>query len=903
MNYFSKNKKWMAYLILLTFVFTCIMPTGMIFASGEISGEKNIWYGDELSVDVKAGTEGYTYMSLFRKYAHGYEFGGHFMGDGEGPQTFVVLDTVTHDKTIWEPNDLYKFGSSNYDVVYCCDVETMIVDGTYYKRLNLEDSEYYDDAQAAKIRAIVTNAYPYVSLEAMKASLAKEGFEYAEELTRNEIIAAVQCAIWVCANNMNADSLRYQKSYRVSDNLQWGYPLHDTSNESGLAVAGNRVFETYPEVGERINSLVDYLLAQNALYAEKNAIVISDLSIKEVIPVTEKDGVYKVVMQVTLNNSGSGYEDDIWLETVILDENGNVVELKTGEEPKKVKVEYGTETYNLVVEAKNGQTIKAIVFGKQVLPKGVYFYAPKPADIDKDDDIATSREVSQNLVGAAFGETSVYAEAKTPLEVNEPARAELALKKIDENGKFLTGAKFALYVKGDTGSIKVDTYDVDANGKLKIGGLLPGEYRLREAKAPAGYSRLKQAIEFIVNDDGEIKLNGDAPEGVAFDDENEFTIVNEPGGDIIVEKAVSGNIAPNEPFNFTLFLTEQKVSPFAEEMNAAGKKLNAMIDAMTIQATNGSVYTVDGTTLSQYVFTLDGKVSMASTSGSALGLELAPFAENSNLGDFLDEIKAELLKAYSSLKELLEGLCSNVIIKDTTVFMDQKELKDILEVRQLFDDAKAKDEKWQLENATASAMQITIGDTVCTTENGLQYDNENKWWELDFQVTPGEENAMNIHVEYTTGSVISYTIAEAVSDNSYYIGTDVSSGDGEDVNNGASIGKWVTLNDNGYYDSFVFRNRYGSIGGDGHEDSKKDETTPKPPETPEEIIDDPEVPLGDIEVPEEPVIEPEMEEELEDPEVPLGDAPATGDSANAVLFMALLAVAIGGLAITRRKFN
>ena len=46
-----------------------------------------------------------------------------------------------------------------------------------------------------------------------------------------------------------------------------------------------------------------------------------------------------------------------------------------------------------------------------------------------------------------------------------------------------------------------------------------------------------------------------------------------------------------------------------------------------------------------------------------------------------------------------------------------------------------------------------------------------------------------------------------------------------------------------------------------------------------------------------------MEEELEDPEVPLGDAPATGDSANAVPFMALLAAAIGGLAITRRKFN
>ena len=29
MNYFSKNKKWMAYLILLTFLFTSIMPSNL----------------------------------------------------------------------------------------------------------------------------------------------------------------------------------------------------------------------------------------------------------------------------------------------------------------------------------------------------------------------------------------------------------------------------------------------------------------------------------------------------------------------------------------------------------------------------------------------------------------------------------------------------------------------------------------------------------------------------------------------------------------------------------------------------------------------------------------------------------------------------------------------------------
>lgn len=66
---------------------------------------------------------------------------------------------------------------------------------------------------------------------------------------------------------------------------------------------------------------------------------------------------------------------------------------------------------------------------------------------------------------------------------------------------------------------------------------------------------------------------------------------------------------------------------------------------------------------------------------------------------------------------------------------------------------------------------------------------------------------------------------------------------------------------------------------------------------PDETITDPDVPKGTVEVPGEPL------DEFGDPEIPLGDAPATGDSANAVPFMALLLAAIIGLAITRRKFN
>jgi pilin isopeptide linkage protein len=398
------------------------------------------------------------------------------MGEGEGPQTFVLIDTVAHDGTTWTPSGTYVPGVSNYEVVYCCDVETMIVDGTYYKRLNLEDNDYYDDEQAAKIRAILTHAYPYVSVEAMKAELAAQGFENAQALTRNEIIAAVQTAVWACANG---EVLRYQKSYRVSDNLQWGYPMHDTSNESGLDVSGKRVFKTYEEVGARIDSLVDYLLALDAVKAAPEQIVITQLDIVDAVPVQEKNGVCNVALQVALNNSGSCEQDELVL-TVAVD--GTVV--------KTEAIKLGTKVYDVTVEAKPGQVIEAVVSGTQILPLGTYFYEPEGG-----------RKVSQTLVGVASGKTDVYADASVTLEIEEAdTHGKLVLQKTNVRGKALAGAEFALYIERENASICVGTYAVDENGMLVITDLLPGNYKLVETIAPAGYSLLETPISFTVND-------------------------------------------------------------------------------------------------------------------------------------------------------------------------------------------------------------------------------------------------------------------------------------------------------------------------------------------------------------------------------------------------------------------
>jgi len=115
----------------------------------------------------------------------------------EIPQTFVLVNTMG-GKTEWTPNGLYETGKSNYEAVYCCDIETRLIWGTDYRRINLEDSPYFCEESAKHIRSIVLNSYPYISIEEMKANMKADGLDpnFVDSLSRSDIISAVQMAIW-----------------------------------------------------------------------------------------------------------------------------------------------------------------------------------------------------------------------------------------------------------------------------------------------------------------------------------------------------------------------------------------------------------------------------------------------------------------------------------------------------------------------------------------------------------------------------------------------------------------------------------------------------------------------------------------------------------------------------------
>ncbi|MEE1037724.1 MAG: SpaA isopeptide-forming pilin-related protein [Eubacterium sp.] len=477
-------KKFLAVILSVCLIFST-MSSAAVAASSE-----TLWHGDDISYDVKAGPKEYKFMSVYP--ARAYEMSNHMVTSNGGefnsiPQSLVLIEA--NDDYNWKPNGKYQFGSSNYEVTYCCDRITGYEDSMYYKRSNLEDSLYYSKEDAAHIRSIVTNSYPYVSLEQMKANLAAEGFEGAQDLTRADVIAAVQSAIWYYSNK--DEGLVYSRTFDVPTNSQWGTVFHDYTNEMDVWwQVGKRKTSTNDVVGARINALIQHLTKQEKTYPEKNQMIISDVEIVDVIPVQEKSDLYKMAVQVKLNNSGSSEEDQIKLKLNLDDA-----------EVSNTDVSLGKETYDFIIEANMNQQISAEFEGNQIVPQGVYFYEPE-----------SGRNQSQCLVGVAGGNTEVHdiEVCDVDYEVGEVTK-DVVINKLNENGDSLANAEFELYVYGQDSKILVDTYNTDENGKLVIEKLLPGKYEVVETNAPEGYLLDEDPIVFTIDENGNLSVeeNGD----------------------------------------------------------------------------------------------------------------------------------------------------------------------------------------------------------------------------------------------------------------------------------------------------------------------------------------------------------------------------------------------------------
>ena len=342
----------------------------------------------------------YTFEAVKGGAGYAYEVSNH-MVSGNIPQTFVLVDTAD-GKTSWTPNGVYEFGKSNYEVCYCCDVKTGLEYSSNYKRINLEDSRYYSKASAERIRAIVLNSYPYVTVEEMKANLKADGMdaEFVDSLTRADMIAATQQAIWTYANldDDGWSNVGYFASIDVPRNTGIYFtPLHDYTNECWDWFPGARTRSFSAEAAYRVNNLAYYLCTLEGVAPSADEIIISEVNITRAELIVGTDDTYAIGLYVHLN-TGAEAGDDLKITVTSHAADGTVTD-KTA-----CTVEEAT-TYGLIVSAKYGEEIRVSVEGTQELGRSVYFYEPEGG-----------RDSSQCLVGVGRGETKVKAEKSFTFE-------------------------------------------------------------------------------------------------------------------------------------------------------------------------------------------------------------------------------------------------------------------------------------------------------------------------------------------------------------------------------------------------------------------------------------------------------------------------------------------------------
>lgn len=463
----AKNLKRM-----LSAVLAIAMITGLAMPA---FAAETIWQGDDVQLSFEAGVDPYVY-AIAQDPANNrwyYETSNHAvqLTGGGAVHIFPMVDT-TKVTGKWEPSGIYESGVSNYDVMYCCDAITGTDNEAYYKRVNLEDSEYFTDAQAKKLRAIVENAYPYVSVEEAKLALMEAGFAQAEKLDRSELITATQAAIWIISNPDSGDTYRYAKTAKTGRKLLWGGYMHEFADEiTNFADSKTSTgYLTNPNgVGDRINALIDFYLAMEGVEAKNGQIVITNLDVSNT-KLAKSEDLYAVEINVALNH-GADDNDNVTLNVYVdgvLSETVNVTE---------------ETNYTVALNAKANANIKVVVSGTQNLERGEYFYTPEPQDID-GDGIATSREVSQNLIGVANGETPVCAEEN------------FILRKID---------KYAENFDGDFVDVTLEvTSKVDyiPGGKLPVDIIyIIGRFlSLEDVKADTMIQALTDTFRELIND-------------------------------------------------------------------------------------------------------------------------------------------------------------------------------------------------------------------------------------------------------------------------------------------------------------------------------------------------------------------------------------------------------------------
>ncbi len=370
--------------------------------------------------------------------------------------------------------------------VYCCDAATSVLpdyaNKIQYRRLTLENAGYYSAKNAEKIRAITKISYPFVTKDEMAATLRTNNVSISDDITEDELLTAVQNAIWHFANEednviANPYSGTWYYKWNESDTA-----YYDTASNK---YSGYSTLQSIDTVKTNITNVYNYLIKIDPENAQDGGIVLNSV---EATPLsTGTSGTADVLLKFKLENDRHG--------GITLNEKDDLTLAANGKTfPSREWRDEGNGEYSVTLQGvKAGENIDVTISGKQYLAEDAYFYEP-----------VSGRHAAQCFVGVAEGSTPVFARGSFRIDEKTERLAYLSVKKTSNRAGTY---KFKVYkAENDTKELinTVEITTAEANTCVvseKI--LLPaGTYIVEEEDAiKAGYTLTVKVngTEYAVN--------------------------------------------------------------------------------------------------------------------------------------------------------------------------------------------------------------------------------------------------------------------------------------------------------------------------------------------------------------------------------------------------------------------
>ena len=340
--------------------------------------------------------------------------------------------TVTTDRPMVFP--LYNMVTGDMIKAYCLDQDTPIADVSLYRRLNLEDSGYYDVSDAELLRAITLNGYwdadDLSDLQtAANTWLTSKGMDQIVDLTGAQAVSGTQGAIWAIANSSDTISVEYGRNSAAK--ASWLFSMYDTVSVNPqetevLDDEGNNITQ------KNINLLIEYLINLDGVAA--STVLVSDAMLADATvsdAVLEDDGTYSVT--VTANIDGVKDGDELYLTAASGDKSATVAVTSSGAQ---------TVTLTGLTEEEANGMITAEINGTQT-GSDVYMY-----------DAPGNRGTSQTLIG--YDETSMPVQARAVIDEEERVLKIHKTTPADEQGNTtpLPNIHFVIYQVATTEQIE-----------------------------------------------------------------------------------------------------------------------------------------------------------------------------------------------------------------------------------------------------------------------------------------------------------------------------------------------------------------------------------------------------------------------------------------------------------------